>query len=279
MPSELVQFERLEKALPIKDLEIADENVRKRSIETDIEGLKESIREIGLIHPVIVLPRQLGKYQLIVGQRRLRAFIELGRGEIPALILGKDIDSEDRKRVSFAENNQRRRLPYKDTIELCNALYARLRGSSTQRVKKIGVELGISEGTVLKYLSYWLVPEDVQNLVARKLLTRAYAYKITRAYWPSSRLIFEMAKRAVDLTGDERERVVELAPRSGSLSPDDIIEAAKKPYPVSEVVVYLDPETKRVLDEEAGRRQTDLRTLVRTILEDWATEESRDDGV
>lgn len=277
MVTELVQFDHLDKGLAIGEIEIADENVRKRAIETDLDSLKESIRELGLIHPVIVLPKEGGKYQLIVGQRRLRAFTELGRTTIPALVLGKDLDSEERKRVSFAENNQRRRLPYKDTIELCNALFGRLSGSSAKRVKKIAIELGISEGTVLKYLSYWLVPEKVQDLVASRLLTRAYAYKITRAYWPSTPRIVEMANRAVNLTADERDRVVELAGKSDKLSSDEIVDQAKKPYPVSEVVVYLDPETKQLLEDEAGRRQTDLRTLVRSILEDWATEESRDD--
>jgi ParB family chromosome partitioning protein len=277
MAGELVLFDHFENALPLKDIEIAPENVRKRAVETDLESLKESIKEVGLIHPVIVLPEKDGKYQLIVGQRRFRAFTELKRDKIPALVLGHDLGSEDRKRVSFAENNQRRRLPYKDTIALCNALFGRAKGNTSQKVKNVALELGISEGTVLKYLSFWLVPEPVQDLVERRLLTRGEAYRITVAFWPSTRRILEMARSATKLNKDERDRLVAIGSKLSGATTDEIVAQAKKPYPIAQVVIYLDPETLKVLGDEATRRATDVRTLVQSIVEDWATEERRDE--
>jgi len=164
---ELVSKREL-KDIPIADIDLSDENVRTPS-ESGIEELKASIQRLGLIQPVVVIPKG-NRYSLIVGQRRWDAFKELGRNSIPALVVNK-VDADDARLISFGENIHRRKLPYNDTIRVCDILFNRHTGGPTQRIDQIALELNIHPNTVRKYLAYKLVPPPVQKMVSEGTLT------------------------------------------------------------------------------------------------------------
>ena len=71
-----------------------------------LEELKTSIQRIGLIHPVILIPKN-GRFELIAGQRRFLAFQALGEKTIPSIIVN-NLDPLSKKILSFTENIQRR---------------------------------------------------------------------------------------------------------------------------------------------------------------------------
>ena len=74
--------------IPVDKIRVDAEQVRRSFQEESLEGLAQSIREVGMLHPVLVAPLEDGEtYRLISGERRLRAARRLGEREIPALVL------------------------------------------------------------------------------------------------------------------------------------------------------------------------------------------------
>ena len=75
--------------IPIDEIEPNPEQTRKKIDKEGIENLAESIKNYGLLLPVSVVEKE-GKYQLITGERRWRAYKKLGKEKIPAILKSKD---------------------------------------------------------------------------------------------------------------------------------------------------------------------------------------------
>lgn len=83
--------------------------------EDTIKELAESIEKNGLLQPIVVRPMENGKYQIIAGERRYRAFKKLGRTMIPAIV--RDYKDEEVDKLQLVENVQREDLnPYDEAI-------------------------------------------------------------------------------------------------------------------------------------------------------------------
>ncbi len=83
--------------------------------EDTIKELAESIEKNGLLQPIVVRPMDGGKYQIIAGERRYRAFKKLGRNTIPAIV--RDYEDEEVDKLQLVENVQREDLnPYDEAI-------------------------------------------------------------------------------------------------------------------------------------------------------------------
>lgn len=80
-----------------------------------IKELAESIEKNGLLQPIVVRPMANGKYQIIAGERRYRAFKKLGKAVIPAIV--RDYKDEEVDKLQLVENVQREDLnPYDEAI-------------------------------------------------------------------------------------------------------------------------------------------------------------------
>ncbi|RZV39889.1 MAG: ParB/RepB/Spo0J family partition protein [Candidatus Acidulodesulfobacterium acidiphilum] len=130
-------------------------DVSSISIEKQVRGevknigeLVSSIREIGLLQPIIVKKTDDG-YRLICGERRLRAHIELGKNFIDAVIL--DINDEDIPLVQVTENLQREKLT---RLELANT-YCLLQENYALSVRKIAERVGKNKSHVQSVLSWY----------------------------------------------------------------------------------------------------------------------------
>lgn len=99
---------------------------RQRADYGDIESLKFSIEQYGLLQPIVVEPRPEEKFQLIAGGRRLTAFRALNRKTIPA-IFRDQLDELTRKELEYEENIQRKSLTW---VEECKAV------AEIHRIKK-----------------------------------------------------------------------------------------------------------------------------------------------
>lgn len=83
--------------------------------EDTIKELAESIEKNGLLQPIVVRPMDGGKYQIIAGERRYRAFKKLGRTMIPAIV--REYEDEEVDKLQLVENVQREDLnPYDEAI-------------------------------------------------------------------------------------------------------------------------------------------------------------------
>jgi ParB-like chromosome segregation protein Spo0J len=93
--------------IPLGKILIPDGRVRKFAIDEDFEELKQSIADVGLIHPVEVTPAETeGLFELVEGERRVNACRELGWSEIPAVVRTRD--KLQREQVEIEENLRRK---------------------------------------------------------------------------------------------------------------------------------------------------------------------------
>jgi ParB/RepB/Spo0J family partition protein len=203
-----------------------------------------------------------------VGQRRFLAFQELGRKEIPAIVIGS-VGETTETVVSFGENIHRRALPYDDTIKVCDELFENSKGEKFERVQAIAKTLGISPQTVSKYLSYRLVPDEVRKLVTEEKLGASVAYRITSAFWPNTEKIVRIAEQMTKMTKSEWERALTIGRKKPDASPEEIVREAKKPQVVFELVIPLDSDTNRLLSRVAKQRNVDEVTLVKSLIDDF----------
>jgi len=267
-PVEKVTIRHLNDKLPIEEIEVADANVRKAHPDAGLDELINSIQRFGLIQPVIVMQTGPHKYKLIVGQRRLRAFQEMGRRTIPALIINR-LNAKEQQVVSFAENIHRRNLPFEDTIRICTELFKQYGGTSRlDRIRKISEEIGIPIGTVSKYIGYGLIPAEVRQLVTEGRLTRDQARRITQGFWPNKEKIIRLANRLPRMRKEERQRLLAYGTKNPEASVDELLEEALKPQPMFELVIPIEIETYNILEQVAKQRGTDVATLVKERIED-----------
>ncbi len=135
-----------------------------------LEELKLSILENGLIQPVTVRRTKEGKYELISGERRLRACKEIGMFDIPAYILRVET-KEAMLALSLIENLQREDLnpieiadTYKKLLEECNL-------SHDEIAKRVGKE----RSTVTNFLRLLKLPSEIQKSLVDKEITMGHA--------------------------------------------------------------------------------------------------------
>ncbi len=150
--------------------------------EERLEELKNSIKEKGIIQPVTV--RKVGSgYELITGERRLRAAKEIGIRKIPAYILSV-IDKEELLELSIIENIQRADLnpielakSYKKLIEECNL--------TQQDVAK---KVSIDRTTVTNLLRLLNLPEEIKESLKKGEITIGHARALLSLEKPSKQV-------------------------------------------------------------------------------------------
>jgi len=151
--------------IPIDEITVSEFNTRKdlsAGIEdSSIDDVAASIREKGLLNPIIVRTGFSGKYELIAGQRRLLACKKLGMKSIAALIRS-DVDDADATAISLIENVHRAEMNPMDKARAFAALRDRYTGD-TARVSK---ETGIGVATIKKYLALLSLPDAIQQRVS-----------------------------------------------------------------------------------------------------------------
>lgn len=127
--------------------------------EQALEELKDSIQEKGLIQPITVR-RANSHYELIAGERRLRAAIEVGLEKLPAYIM--DVETkEDMLELAIVENVQRERL---NPIEQANA-YQRLLKECNLTQDEIAQKIGKDRSTITNMLRLLRLPKQIQASV------------------------------------------------------------------------------------------------------------------
>jgi len=145
--------------------------------EFDREALDElvaSIREVGVLQPVVVrpIPGQTDKYELIMGERRLRATKELGLDTIPAVV--KDTADEDMLRDALLENLHRSQL---NPLEEASA-YQQLLADFGITQEELASRIGRSRPQITNTLRLLKLPSAVQSRVAAGVLSAGHARAI-----------------------------------------------------------------------------------------------------
>ena len=135
-----------------------------------LDELKQSIQQQGIIQPITVRMVQDGMYELISGERRMRASLELGLPTIPAYIIEVRSDQEMLE-LALVENLQREHL---NPIEIAIS-YQRLSTDIGLTPEEIAKKVSKDRTTVINFLRLLKLPQAIQTAVRKGALTTGHA--------------------------------------------------------------------------------------------------------
>lgn len=149
--------------LPIDSIEVKAQ-VREEFEDEDnsLEEMAESIRLDGVFQPILVRPLDGGGYELVAGERRLRASVLAGKDTIP--VYSKAMTDEQAERIQFAENIQRKNLTM---IEEAARLQKRV--DSLGSTALLLAEINKSDAWLSKRLSLLKLPEQAKRLIKENI--------------------------------------------------------------------------------------------------------------
>ena len=142
---------------------------RERFDESALQELSDSIRELGIIQPVTVRSAGPNKYELISGERRLKAARMAGMTRIPAYI--READTEAMLEMALVENVQREQL---NPIEIALG-YRRLIDECSLTQEDVAIKIGKNRSTVANFLRLLKLPPLIQAGLRDGILSTGHA--------------------------------------------------------------------------------------------------------
>ncbi len=183
--------------IPQEDIYPNPNQPRSRFDFDELEGLAQSIRQNGIIQPIAVRVNASGNYELISGERRLRASRLVGISLIPCIIM----EASDEKSALFAliENMQRSDLGFFEEASAIEKLIVDFNMSRDDVCRK----LGKAAPTISNKLRLLKLPEDVRLKITQEGLTERHARALLRL--PTRAQL----DRALSIISDKRLNVAE----------------------------------------------------------------------
>jgi ParB family transcriptional regulator, chromosome partitioning protein len=175
--------------LPVEQVHPNPRQPRRRFEPEAGSGLAKSIKAQGMLQPVVVRPRAEGGYELIAGERRLRAAREAKVETVPALV--REAGDSESLLLSLVENVAREQL---SAVEESRA-YAVLMDEFGLGVTEIAERVGRSVPTVSNRLRLLELPDEVLWMLARGELTEGHARAVLAA--PGADVQRRLARRIV----------------------------------------------------------------------------------
>lgn len=165
--------------LPVEELSPNPVQPRRQFDDKALEELSQSIRSYGILHPLTVRCRG-GKFELVAGERRLRAAKLAGLREVPCILL--DVNMEDASLIALVENLQRRDL---DFIEEAVGL-SRLIGMFGLSQEEAARRIGKSQSAVANKLRLLRLPRDVLEGLRDRGLSERHGRALLRLADPNA---------------------------------------------------------------------------------------------
>jgi ParB family chromosome partitioning protein len=168
----------------------------------DLEELVASIREKGVLEPLLVRPSQVGgRFMIIAGERRYRAAREVGLNELPCIEM--DVDDRAVAEIALIENLQRKDLTAFEEAEGLMVLVERFGYTHEEVAKKIGK----ARSSITESLAIAVMPDDIKELCRRAdISSKSMLLQIVRQ--PDDGLMRQLANRIGEqgLTRDEARK-------------------------------------------------------------------------
>jgi len=239
--------------IPLEELQPNASQPRKDA--GDLQGLTDSVREKGVLEPLLVrfMPES-GKYMIISGERRYLAARAAGLSELPCI--EKDLDDAETLEVALIENLQRKDLTPFEEADGVQALAGRFGLTHEEIARKVGK----SRSSVTEVLSLRTIPDEIKALcIERGVLSKSQLLQVARQ--PNEGKMKNLVQRfALGMVNREQARA--------ERNPD------KKPRPA--VFRYVPPakEFKLVLQFRKNTvERNEIITALRRILETLEAEE------
>ena len=142
---------------------------RKVFNEISLNELSASIKEKGVLQPILVSRTGDGSFNLIAGERRWRATVQAGLKKIPAIV--KNVDSRDSLEMALIENIQREQLNPIETAEGFNRLMQEFSLTQEELADKVGKE----RATVANYIRLLKLPSEIKDMIYTGKLSMGHA--------------------------------------------------------------------------------------------------------
>ncbi len=142
---------------------------RVRFDYNELEGLAVSVRTNGMLQPINVRKRSDGKYELISGERRLRAARMVGMSKLPCVVM--DVSDEQSALFAIIENVQRQNLDFFEEAVAIERLMTEY-GLSQEEISK---KLGKAQSTLSNKLRLLRLPEEMRDKISYAGLTERHA--------------------------------------------------------------------------------------------------------
>jgi len=137
---------------------------REQFDDASIAELAQSIKEKGIIQPLVVR-RQGDQYELIAGERRLRACLQLGLAEVPVIV--KNVEDRDSLEIALIENIQRENLNAIEEARAYQYLIEKFRITNDE----IGEILGKDSSTISNTLRLLRLPQEIQDEIKKSRIS------------------------------------------------------------------------------------------------------------
>ncbi len=155
--------------IPIKSISVNPFQPRTSFDEEALNELVQSVEEHGIIQPITVRRAADNSYQLISGERRMKAAVKAGLKRIPAFI--REAGDENMLELALVENIQREDL---DAIEVAIS-YARLIEEFALTQEELGDRVGKKRATIANYLRLLNLPVEIQTGIREKKISMGHA--------------------------------------------------------------------------------------------------------
>jgi ParB family chromosome partitioning protein len=208
--------------VPLGRIDANPDQPRLTFDEAALAELSSSVKEHGVLQPILVRPVDGGRYQLIAGERRWRAAKMAKLETIPAMI--EEIDDDTALEIAIIENLQREDLsPLDEAI-----MYDRMTSEHGYSVRKLAQKLGKDKGYIENRLRLADAPQEIRELVSLRKDTVSHAYELLKVEDPRKRrrLAEQVASGELSLV-----RLREKIEGRRSRGPADSIEAPAEEKP------------------------------------------------
>jgi ParB family chromosome partitioning protein len=142
---------------------------RTRFDERQLEELGQSIKENGIVQPILVRKINTGRYEIVAGERRWRAAQRVGLHRVPVIV--RDVADDKMLELALIENIQRQEL---NAIEEAQA-YKRLIDTLGLTQETVAQRVGRDRTFITNYLRLLRLPEDIQRLVEENQISMGHA--------------------------------------------------------------------------------------------------------
>ena len=224
---------------------------RKYFDKEALEELADSIRENGLLQPILVREYGDGRYQIIAGERRFRACKLAGLTEIPAIIL--DRDNKSVAQIALIENIQREDL---NPIEEAMA-YKSLKDEYDMTQEELSERIGKSRSAIANFIRLLDLPESILAMVAARELSAGHARTLLGVKDPEDMILLAQFAAEQDLSVRQLEEQVKKINKKKKA--EKIEEEAEEPF----VDYFREMELKiqrqlgrKVKIEDKGKKKT-----------------------
>lgn len=198
--------------LPLSEIVPNKDQPRKTFDEAALDELADSIRQHGILQPLLVRPIATGGYQLVAGERRWRASKRAGLKEVPVVV--KELSDTETMEIAIIENLQREDL---NPIEEAEGLQALIdKCGFTQ--EQVAVSVGKSRPAIANSLRLLKLPPEVRDMAKNGEISAGHARALLA--FDNEALIYEAAQNIVKnkMTVRDIERLAKISEKSSTVS-------------------------------------------------------------